>query len=203
MSKHATATVQEPGIDERVTMEALKPTADKGEQPDDSPTDFIDPMQADAPYLAPGTLSDPPPPTDLTSVVNGLWPGNPPLRIGSFYFDLNRLALEPKRAGLLGSLCENFIFERVDLHLLSPPDDDWSFDIELFDTTFLGGFHGYGALNEVHWHGANDEALSQLMSVDPGTGLSKERVYLRPRCPLPKQGRMLLSFLGYLIEPWR
>lgn len=203
MSKHTAARVEDPGIDERVTMEALKPPAGKSEQPDDVPTGGIDLMQANIPCLEPVTLSDPPPPTDLTSVVNGLWPGNPPMRIGSFYFDLNRLALAPGQAGLLGNLCENFIFERVDLHLLSPPDDDWGFDIELLDTTFLGGFHGYGALNEVHWHGANDEALSQLMSVEPGTGLSKERVYLRPQYPLPKQGRMLLSFLGYLIEPWR
>ena len=187
-----------------MTRKAAVQSGSKNDQPNDgSITDFIDQNQVDAPYVAPGVLIDSPLVADLTNSVTSLWPGNPPIRIGSFYFDLNRLDVAAGEPGLLGNLCENFVFERVDLHLLSVPDADWSFDIELSDTRFLGGFHGDGLDNEVICHGMSCEGHIHINTILPGTCLSNQRVYLRPDSPVPEHGRMLLSFIGYLIEPWR
>ena len=187
-----------------MTRKAAVQSGSKNDQLNDgSITDFIDQNQVDAPYVAPGVLIDSPLVADLTNSVTSLWPGNPPIRIGSFYFDLNRLDVAAGEPGLLGNLCENFVFERVDLHLLSVPDADWSFDIELSDTRFLAGFHGDGLDNEVICHGMSCEGHIHINTVLPGTLLSNKRVYLRPDSPVPTNGRMLLSFIGYLIEPWR
>lgn len=187
-----------------MTRKTSVQTKRKNDQPVDlSVTDVIDRDQLDAPYIAPGVLIDSPFVTDLTNSVTSLWPGNPPIRIGSFYFDLNRLDVVTDESGLLGNLCENFVFERVDLHLLFVPDSDWNFDIELADNRFLSGFHGNGAKKEVFCHGMSDEYHTHSSTVLPGTCLSNERVYLRPNCSVPANGRMLLSFIGYLIEPWR
>ena len=187
-----------------MTRKASVQTKRKNDQPVDlSVSDVIDRDQLDAPHVAPGVLIDSPLVADLTNSVTSLWPGNPPVRIGSFYFDLNRLDMAVNEPGLLGTLCENFIFERVDLHLLSVPDADWSFDIELADSSFLGGFHGNGAINEVICHGMSDEWHVHISTILPGTCLSKKGVYLRSNCSVPTNGRMLLSFIGYLIEPWR
>ena len=187
-----------------MTRKATVQSGPKNDQlVDVSITDVIDRDQLDAPYVAPGVLIDSPLVADLTNSVTSLWPGNPPIRIGSFYFDLNRLDVADGQPGLLGNLCENFVFDRVDLHLLSVPDADWSFDIELSDSRFLGGFHGNGAINEVICHGMSDEWHIHISTILPGTCLSNKRVYLRPNCSVPTNGRMLLSFIGYLIEPWR
>ncbi len=191
---------KDPGVDQSVTVEAIDQPPDR----DDSLTDYIDPNQLDAPYVAPGVLSDNLQPADLTRTVNGLWPGNPPNRTGNFYFDLNRLALEPGQIGLLGSLCENFVFERVDVHMISEADSEICLEV-LADypeePVSLDSFLVPGQCRQVS-RGKNGEAL-QAEKVQAGTFMGRKRAWLKFHNELPKQGRIVINFVGYLIEPWR
>ncbi len=165
------AEKKDPGVDEQVTVEVIDPAP---EQRDD------------------------PKPADLTHAVNGLWPGNPPNRSGNFYFDLNRLELKPGQTGLLGNLCENFVFERVDVHMIRPADSGFSLELLLDDQQWLDGFN-----IEPESLKTQRSEPAKLGRVQPGTFLGKQRVYLTVNDELPKQGRMVINFVGYLIEPWR
>lgn len=192
---------KDPGVDEVVTMEVIEPST---KQRDDALTDYIDPNQLDAPYVAPWVLSDAPKPADLTGAIQGLWPGNPPNRSGNFYFDLNRLELAIGQTGLLGNLCENFVFERVDVHMIRPAECDFSMDI-LYEVN-------ESCVNTLDSFKVNKNSRSvvratreKLYAGQPscGTYMGKQKVYLRLNDELPKQGRLVINFVGYLIEPWR
>lgn len=141
---------------------------------------------------------------DLTGKVNGLWPGNPPHRSGNFYFDLNRLELEPEQIGLIGNLADNFVFERVDVHMIREADRAIDLDV-LADyqeeprrlDTFIVPLNSKNVSR-----GMNDEVFLGER-VEAGTFMGRKRVYLRFHNAPPTTGRMVINFVGYLIEPWR
>lgn len=165
------AEKKDPGVDEQVTMETI-----------DGPAVCRDPDSQ---------------PTDLTGTVNGLWPGNPPNRSGNFYFDLNRLDLQPGQMGLLGNLCENFVFERVDVHLIRPAEKSFNLELLLNAVDQLGVFRINPEKPMVQ------RLETSMRFISPGVFMGKEKVYLKVKDELPKQGRMVINFVGYLIEPWR
>ena len=143
-------------------------------------------------------------PADLTGKVNGLWPGNPPHRSGNFYFDLKRLELEPGQIGLIGSLADNFVFERVDVHLIREADSDICLEVLADypdDPANLDTFMVPSNSKHVS-RGMNGDAL-QAEKVEAGTFLGRKRAYLRFHNAPPTTGRMVINFVGYLIEPWR
>lgn len=144
------------------------------------------------------TVAEVLPEADLTHLVNGLWPGNPPNRSGNFYFDLNRLELQPEQIGLLGNLCENFVFERVDVHMIRPAEHEFELEILQYDKQTMERFLVSG--NAQKTERSHDPVLWR---VQPGTFLGKQPVYLKLHDECPKQGRMVINFVGYLIEPWR
>ncbi len=143
---------------------------------------------------------------DLSGKVTGLWPGNPPHRSGNFYFDLNRLELAPGQIGLIGSLAENFVFERVDVHLIREADSNICLEVladypeapKSLDTFMVPS-------NSKHVsRGMNSDALqAEKEKVEAGTFLGRKRAYLRFHNAPPTTGRMVINFVGYLIEPWR
>ena len=144
------------------------------------------------------------PVADLTGKVTGLWPGNPPNRSGNFYFDLNRLELEAGQMGLLGSLCENFVFERVDVHLISEAESDFCLEILAdypTEPVSLDTFVVPAQSKQVS-RVMNGEAL-QAEKMLAGTFMGRKRAWLKFHNALPKQGRIVINFIGYLIEPWR
>lgn len=144
------------------------------------------------------TVAEVLPEANLTYAVNGLWPGNPPNRSGNFYFDLNRLELQPGQIGLLGNLCENFVFERVDVHMISPAEHELELEILQDGKQTMDRFLVSG--NSLKTERSHDPELWRVQS---GTFLGKKPVYLKLYDECPKQGRMVINFVGYLIEPWR
>ena len=143
-------------------------------------------------------------PVDLTGKVNGLWPGNPPHRSGNFYFDLNRLELESGQIGLIGNLADNFVFERVDVHLIREADSDIWFEVladypenpKSLDKFIIPS-------NSKHVSRSINGDTLQEDKVKAGTFMGRKRVYLRFYDAPPTTGRMVINFVGYLIEPWR
>lgn len=143
-------------------------------------------------------------PADLTGKVNGLWPGNPPHRTGSFYFDLNRLELEPEQIGLIGNLAENFVFERVDVHMIRAADSAIVLDV-------LADYQDKPRRLDTFMVPSNSKHVSRGMNddvflgerVEAGTFMGRKRVYLQFHNAPLTTGRMVINFVGYLIEPWR
>lgn len=141
---------------------------------------------------------------DLTSKVNGLWPGNPPHRSGNFYFDLNRLELEPEQIGLIGNLADNFVFERVDVHMIRAADSAIALDVLAdyqeepirLDTFMIPS-------NSKHVSRSYNDVVYLGERVEAGTFMGRKRVYLRFHNAPLTTGRMVINFVGYLIEPWR
>ncbi len=132
---------------------------------------------------------------DLTSAATGIWPGNTPHRVGSYYCNLHKLNLKAGEAGLLCAMPEGFVFERVDVHGLEQASEDIQIELELQDNGSMGIFH----------MDKETEVIRQIAesNVYPGQYASKKQVYLKSDHDIPDKGRLLISFIGYQIEPWR
>lgn len=137
---------------------------------------------------------------DLTKAVSGLWPGNTPHRVGSYYCSLQKLELKGGEAGILCAMPEGFVFERVDVHGLEAATEDVQIELELqkdplLERASMGIFHMDKGTTSVRQIAEN--------TVYPGLHVSKKQVYLRSGYDIPDKGRLLISFIGYQIEPWR
>ena len=135
------------------------------------------------------------PPVDITNLAIASWPGNPPHRVGSYFFNLNKMNLKKDQSGLLGNFEDYFIFERADLHCIELTDADLDIEILMDNKESLGRFtikNGGFAVSR--------QSESEIPS---GSRVSREDIYLRLHSNKPKKGRLLMSLVGYLIEPWR
>jgi hypothetical protein len=137
---------------------------------------------------------------DLTEATNGLWPGNTPHRVGSYYCNLHKLNLKAGEVGLLCAMPEGFVFERVDVHGLELASDNVQIELELQDLPLQES----GSMGIFHM---DKETTSVKKIADsnvyPGQYASKKQVYLKSVHDIPDKGRLLISFIGYQIEPWR
>ena len=132
---------------------------------------------------------------DLTGTVPGLWPGNPTSRIGSYYFNLQKLPLDKGETGLLCALPECFVFERMDMHGIAAPDTP--LEIELTLEKF--GSAGVFRIEQ----GQKTVRQTALSNVNPGTHAGKHHVFITAIQKIPDKGRILLNIIGYQIQPWR
>ena len=135
------------------------------------------------------------PPVDITDLAIVNWPGNTPHRVGSFFFNLSKMKLETNQSGLLGNFQDYFIFERADLHCIEPTDTYLDIEILMDNKESLGRF----TITQ-GWYSVNRQSESEIHS---GRRVSREDIYLRLHSNKPKKGRLLISMVGYLIEPWR
>ena len=138
------------------------------------------------------------PVVDLTSDITGQWPGNTPHRIGHFYFNLNKLTLSQGQKALIGSTAENFVFERADIHGIEAPETTTDIELLLEDGDNLGRFVMEESSKNVKRVREDD-----LWQIQPGTFMSKKRIFLKLNNQPAQKGRIVINFVGYLIEPWR
>ena len=138
---------------------------------------------------------------DLTHVLSGLWPGNPPHRAGSWYIDLKRLALEAGQTGLIGTVAANFVFERVDVHCLSPANTPLKLEILTDADTVEGQKESMALFLVSEGNVVRDPDYSNKHLT--GCYLGGNPVYCRVLDPVPTTGRIVITMVGYLIEPWR
>ena len=135
------------------------------------------------------------PPVDITDLSIASWPGNTPHRVGSYFFNLNKMNLQKDQSGLLGSFQDYFIFERADLHCIEPTNADLDIEILMNNKESLGRFNiNSGELT------VSRQSESEIPS---GSRVSRKDIYLRLHSDKPEKGRLLISMVGYLIEPWR
>lgn len=135
---------------------------------------------------------------DLTESITGLWPGNPSQRQGSFFITLARLNLEEGQTGMIGYFPEGFVFESVDMHCISANDRDLNIAV-------LIGTDTPGTLLEVFDISAATGKISReiINSPESGSCVGNQNIYLKAMSDLPDEGRILITFIGYLIETWR
>ena len=135
------------------------------------------------------------PPVDITDLAIASWPGNTPHRVGSYFFNLRKMKLQKYQSGLLGNFQDYFIFERADLHCIEPTDTDLDIEILMGNKESLGRF----TINSGEFT-VRRQSESEILS---GSRVSREDIYLRLHNDKPEKGRLLISMVGYLIEPWR
>ncbi len=138
------------------------------------------------------------PVADLTSEISGQWPGNTPHRVGHFYFNLDKLTLSEGQKALIGSTAENFVFERVDAHGIEAPNVTTDIEIMLDDGNSMGRF----VMEE------SSKLVKRVRNDNPtgvmaGSFMSKKKIFLQMNNPPVEKGRIVVNFVGYLIEPWR
>ena len=134
-------------------------------------------------------------PVDITDLAIASWPGNTPHRVGSYFFNLSKMKLQKDQSGLLGNFQDYFIFERADLHCIEPTDINLDIEILMDNKESLGRFN----IN-------NGEFIVSRQSeseIPSGSRVSRKDIYLRLHSVKPEKGRLLISMVGYLIEPWR
>ena len=134
-------------------------------------------------------------PKDLTGTIPGLWPGNPLGRIGSYYFNLQKLQLFAGETGLLCALPECFVFERMDIHGIAAPDTPLEIELTLEQFGSAGIFRME--------QGQKTVQQTALSKVTPGTSAGKHQVFITALKKVPDKGRILLNIIGYQIQPWR
>ncbi len=132
---------------------------------------------------------------DLTGTISGNWPGNPAQRTGSYYITLHKMNMKAGEVALLGSFPEGFVYERADVHGLEAPNEAVQIKLTLEDCGELGIFH----INK----GKTFAAQISESDVYSGVHAEKKKVYLQTENATPTQGRILITFVGYQIEPWR
>ena len=135
------------------------------------------------------------PPVDITDLAIASWPGNTPHRVGSYFFNLNKMKLQKDQSGLLGNFQDYFIFERADLHCIETTDRNLDIEILMDNKESLGRF----TINA----GESSVSRQSESEIPSGSRVSKENIYLRLHSDKPETGRLLISMVGYLIEPWR
>lgn len=138
-------------------------------------------------------------PKDLSGIFTGLWPGNPSQRTGNFFINLAMLDLKEGQTGVIGYFPPNFVFERVDVHLIASNDDKHlKFSVYVgrnFPACELGTFEIAADLSDVIRKKSN--------TLEPGICVGNKNIYLYADSPIPDEGRILITFVGYQIEPWR
>ena len=135
---------------------------------------------------------------DLTESIIGRWPGNPSQRQGSFSINLKRLNLKNGEVGMLGYFPEGFVFERVDMHSFSSFDKDLNIE-------FLIGTKTPETLLEVFYMSTSTGKTSRQIKNSPKSGccVGNQNIYLKMMSDIPNDGRILVTFVGYMIETWR
>lgn len=132
---------------------------------------------------------------DIVGISPGIWPGNTAHRIGSYYLSLRTLDLEQGQTGKFSSLPEFWVFERADIHGLEPPDRELKLEIILGNSGTVGTF--------VIPEGKNHSLCKHRQSGLAGSYLGNQDILLKLHSDPPKEGRIVINFCGYLIEPWR
>ncbi|PJE79283.1 hypothetical protein CI610_01748 [invertebrate metagenome] len=138
---------------------------------------------------------------DIQGITPGLWPNNPLHRIGSYYLNLQTVHLQEGEIGKFSNLPEYWVFERLDVHGLNPPDQDMELEV------LIGG-NGNGEPTETVGtffipKGKTCSVCRTRQETLTGRYIGSRDIYLKMHRKPAKEGRIVINFSGYLIEPWR
>ena len=142
--------------------------------------------------------SEPLPPKDLSRITSINWPSNPRKIVATQYVDVRDLELASGQKGYFVKTPEGFVFERVDIVPLKECPE-CSIALSGDDGQLLGAFEldglkvstvkvtGRNRVTEGEFYGSRALSIENL-----GGDLDQN-----------SRGRIAITFIGYLIEPWR
>lgn len=135
------------------------------------------------------------PVVDLSLLSSDHWPGNYVLRKSSVYLDIEEITLNTNQTGRMIQTPEGFVLERVDIAVLKAPAMDVSLKFAA-DSNDIAQFSVSSNSTEVE-----RKEVSGLQAGDylPETWINLVNLGNKPE----GEGRLAISFIGYLIEPWR
>ena len=135
------------------------------------------------------------PVVDLSLLSNEHWPSNYLFRKSSIYLDIEEITLVPNQSARLLQTPEGFVLERIDLAVIKPAAMDLSlkFVVDNEDVAQFAIDSGSTMVER--------KATDGLQAGDylPETWINLVNLGEKPE----GEGRLAMSFIGYLIEPWR
>lgn len=135
------------------------------------------------------------PVVDLSQLSNEHWPSNYVFRKSSIYLDIEEITLATEQTAKLVQTPEGFVLERIDLAVIKPTAVDLSlkFVIEKGDIAQFSINAGSTIVERQSTDGL------QAGDFIPETWINLVNLGSKPE----GEGRLAMSFIGYLIEPWR
>ncbi len=132
---------------------------------------------------------------DLSQLMPERWPGNSVERKATLYVDIEELTLETNQTGKLVQTPEGFVLERIDLAALKAPVMDMALKFAT-DEHDLASFTLSSDSEQV-----SRAPVTGMQAGDylPGSWINLVNLGSRPE----GSGRLAVSIIGYLIEPWR
>ncbi len=144
------------------------------------------------------TQDAPLPLKDLSRITNINWPSNPRKIVATQYVDVRDLELASGQKGYFVKTPEGFVFERVDITALKECPEA-SLALTGDDGQLLGAFELAGLK-------VSTVRVAGRHRVNEGEFYSSRTLFIEnlggdldQNC----RGRMAVTFIGYLIEPWR
>ena len=135
------------------------------------------------------------PVVDLSQLSNEHWPANYVFRKSSIYLDIEEITLSTNQSARLIQTPEGFVLERIDLAVIKPAAMDIGLKFEA-EGNDIAKFSILSGTTEVE-RKATD-------GLQPGDFLPETWINLVNLGSKPEgEGRLAMSFIGYLIEPWR
>ena len=135
------------------------------------------------------------PVVDLSQLSNEHWPSNYVFRKSSIYLDITEITLNTNQSARLLQTPEGFVLERIDLAVIKPAAVDLSLKF-VVDNGDIAQF-SIDAGSIMVERKATDGA--QAGDYLPETWINLVNLGSKPE----GEGRLAMSFIGYLIEPWR
>ena len=138
---------------------------------------------------------NPMPLVDLSEFSSDHWPSNYVFKKSTVYLDVEDITLSADQAGRLVQTPEGFVLERIDIAVINAPDTELSFKF-MAKSEVIAEF-SVASGSEV----AERQETDGWQSGDylPETWINLVNLGEKPE----GEGRLALSFIGYLIEPWR
>ncbi len=132
---------------------------------------------------------------DLSQLSNEHWPSNYVFRKSSIYLDIEEITLITNQSAKLLQTPEGFVLQRIDLAVIKPAAMDLSLKF-VVDNGDIAQFAIDAGSTIVQ-----REATDGLQAGDflPEAWINLVNLGNKPQ----GEGRLAMSFIGYLIEPWR
>ncbi len=132
---------------------------------------------------------------DLSQLSNEHWPSNYVFRKSSIYLDIEEITLITNQSAKLLQTPEGFVLQRIDLAVIKPAAMDLSLKF-VVDNGDIAQFAIDAGSTIVQ-----REATDGLQAGDflPEGWINLVNLGNKPQ----GEGRLAMSFIGYLIEPWR
>ena len=135
------------------------------------------------------------PVVDLSLLSNEHWPANYIFRKSSIYLNIEEITLATDQSARLLQTPEGFVLERIDIAVIKPAVVDLSlkFVVESGDISQFAIDAGSSMVERKETDGL------QAGYYLPETWINLVNLGDKPE----GEGRLVMSFIGYLIEPWR